>query len=87
MHDASLCRRDLKAASDILGSQPYLFGEQPCLADATLFAFVNCFVTLPDNSRSEIRRYLIGDASNLVAHFDRMRRKYWPDFDECLSQQ
>ncbi|HEY2706761.1 MAG TPA: glutathione S-transferase family protein [Caulobacteraceae bacterium] len=36
---ANLAARDFAAASELLGDKPYLFGDQPCSADATLFAF------------------------------------------------
>jgi glutathione S-transferase len=36
---ADLARRDFAAASELLGDKPFLFGDQPCSADATLFAF------------------------------------------------
>ena len=32
--------KDLVAVSEILGPKKFLFGDKPCLADASLFAFI-----------------------------------------------
>ena len=36
--------RDLLAVSEILGQKSFLFGENPCLADVALFAFIAGFI-------------------------------------------
>ncbi len=83
----TICRRDLKAISDFLGSKKFLFGDKPCVTDAVLFAFTNCFVTLPRGSRSAMKGYLEGGTvPNLVRHFERMKARFWPDFDEVNSR-
>ena len=37
-----LGKTSLGAVAGILGTKPYLFGDEPCGADATAFAFVSC---------------------------------------------
>jgi glutathione S-transferase len=74
---AELGARSLAAAATLLGDGPYLFGEQPCGADATLFAFAAGFLApifegaLPQAAREH---------RNLVAYRDRMMNRYYPEF-------
>jgi len=42
---ADLATRDFAAAAELLGDKPYIFGERPCSADATLFAFTAAAAT------------------------------------------
>jgi glutathione S-transferase len=73
-----ICRlavRDLAALADFLGDKPYLMGEAPCGADATVFGFVAgtlapCFKT-PIRVAAELQ-------PNLVAYRDRLMARYYP---------
>ena len=50
-----ISERDLLAVSEILGEKKFLFGEKPCLADASLFAFVaGCTWDMPESPIAEI---------------------------------
>ncbi len=69
--------RDIDAIADFLADKPYLMGQAPCGADATVFAFVTgvlCtrFVT-PIRDAAEKH-------ANLIAYRDRMMARYLPDF-------
>lgn len=74
---ADLGRRDVEALSALLGDRPYLFGDAPCGADATVFAFVAGLM-------SPTFKTPTGDAAlaapNLVAYRDRMMSAYFPKF-------
>ena len=72
---AQLGIRDLKALSTLLGDKPYLIGQTPCGADATVFAFVTSILT-PD-LKSTIRT-AAAELRNLVAYRDRMAARYFP---------
>ncbi len=70
----ALAAKDLEAVSAILGDKPYLMGDHPCSADASLYAFVAggpCphFDTL---IRGEAERY-----QNLVAYVARLKAQYF----------
>lgn len=72
-----LAARDLAAISDFLADKPCLMGEQPCGADASVFAMVascfpTCFAT-PVRSAAESH-------PNLVAYRDRLMGQYFPAF-------
>ena len=68
--------RDLEAMAGLLGAQPWLGGERPCGADATLFAFVTALITPPLASPivEAGRRH-----ANLVAYRDRLSARYFPE--------
>lgn len=71
-----LAIRDIEAIADFLGDKPYLMGDAPCGADATIFGFVTgclcpLFTTpiLAAASRHE----------NLVAYRDRGLKQWYPE--------
>lgn len=67
----------LDALSALLGDKPYLFGEEPCGADATAFAFAAAALTpfFTGALRKRAERHL-----NLMDYVDRMMGAYYPDF-------
>ena len=68
--------RDIEALATLIGDKPYLFGDAPCGADATVFAFVAS--VLSPMSESAIRDAALANA-NLVAYRDRMMQAYFPE--------
>ena len=69
--------RAVDSLSGILDHNRYFLGDQPCGADATVFAFVAGAMSPVFDSplRTELER-----AANLVAYRDRMMAQYFPDF-------
>jgi glutathione S-transferase len=65
------------AIADFLGDKPYLMGNAPCGADATVFAFLAGLLCprfeSPIRARAEAR-------PNLVAYRDRLMQQYFPDY-------
>jgi glutathione S-transferase len=76
---AELGLRDIEALATLLGDKPFLFGEAPCGADATVFAFVATIMA--PIAESPVRDAALAKP-NLVAYRDRMMRAYFPDFAE-----
>jgi glutathione S-transferase len=77
-----LAVRDIDAIADFLAEKPYLMGEAPCGADATVFPFMAhalcpLFATAI-RTRAEQR-------ANLVAYRDRMMQQYFPDFGKAKT--
>jgi glutathione S-transferase len=68
--------RDIDALATLIGDKPYLFGDTPCGADATVFGFVASI--LAPMAESAIRDAALAKP-NLVAYRDRMMRKYFPE--------
>lgn len=72
---AAFAARDLGAAAAILSDKPCLMGEQPCGADATLFAFaLGALCPLFDTPI----RGAVEAQPNLVVYVDRLRAVYFP---------
>lgn len=71
-----LAEHDIDALATLLGDTPYLFGDQPCGADATIFAFVAS--ALAPVFETTIRTAAEGHA-NLIAYRDRFMALYFPN--------
>jgi glutathione S-transferase len=67
---------DIDALADLLGAKPFLMGERPCGADATVFGMLDAIATPPLDIalRAAVRRH-----PNLVAYRDRFARRYFPE--------
>lgn len=77
---AALGARDIDALSTLLGDKPYLFGERPCGADATVFAFMASLMT--PIAESPTRDAALAKP-NLVAYRNRMMKAYFPEIAEA----
>jgi glutathione S-transferase len=73
----SLGKSSLDAVAAILGEQSYLMGDDPCGADACVYAFVSN--VLCDHFDSTLRQAAI-EHPNLVAYSKRMEERYFVDF-------
>ena len=74
--------RSIQALAGVLGGTPYLFGAEPCGADAMAFAFVSgalcpAFDT-PLRDAAEA-------CPNLVAYEQRLRGRYYPDLAPAVA--
>lgn len=69
-----LAARDVDALADVLGDKPYLFGDLPCGADATVLGFVTAIMTPPLDIA--IRRMMTA-RPNLVSYRDRLTRQFF----------
>lgn len=74
---AVLARRSFDALSELLGDRPFLFGDEPCGADATAFGLVTS--ALCPHFQSGVRAAAEANP-NLTAYRDRMMGRYYPDF-------
>jgi glutathione S-transferase len=73
---ARLAIRDFDALAVLLGDKPYLMGDTPCGADATVFGFVTAILTPP--LETPIRAAALRHA-NFVSYRDRITRAYFPE--------
>lgn len=73
---AELGRRDVDALSTLLGDKPYLFGDAPCGADATVFAFVASLLSPTFDTPTGA---VALSKANLVAYRDRIMQAYFPN--------
>ena len=73
---ADLAIRDIAALASLLADKPFLMGDEPCAADAFVFAIVTAILTpaLPSPVRDAL-----GRQDNLVAYRDRLTGRYFSD--------
>ena len=73
-----LAQHDIWALAALLGNKPYLFGDRPVGADATVFAFTASALcpALDTGMRTAAESY-----GNLVAYRDRMMGRYYPEMN------
>lgn len=74
--------RDFDAAERLLGSRPYLFGDEPSSFDLTLFGFVASFSAA--TCRSPVTEHLLG-LTGLLAHHERMRQRLYPEMPDWVA--
>ena len=74
-----LSRRGLEAVATILADKPFLMGDAPCGADATLFAFMNTLLCPPFKAPSVLQAR---SHANLVAYSARFAAQYFPDYKQ-----
>jgi glutathione S-transferase len=72
----AMSARAIEAVSQVLGTNTYLMGDEPCGADATVFAFISGLLTPVFESP---QRRMVEGHSNLVAYRDRMMAQFFPN--------
>lgn len=73
---AEIARRGIGAIAQTLGDKPYLMGEKPCAADASIFAFFNAiYCPVFDTPMQAIAL----EHENLVAYSARLAAQWFPD--------
>ena len=80
-----IAEKDLVAVSEILGPKKFLFGDKPCLADASLFAFI--VGSAWEHPKSPFVEFIKSKAQNLQEHALRMKETYYPDGDEMRAEK
>jgi glutathione S-transferase len=79
---AELAIRDLDALAAVLGDKPFLTGDQPCGADASVFGIVTAILTPPLDSPI---RTVLQQHSNLVTYCDRITSRYFTGQTETFQ--
>jgi len=69
--------RSIQAFAGLLGHKPFLFGPEPCAADATAFAMIASVMT--PFFESELQRFAAGHKT-LVSYCERMMEEHYPRF-------
>jgi len=77
-------KEDLRAISAYLGSKEYLAGDEPNKLDATAFAYLSQFWYAP--GESDLKTFIQEECANLVTYLDRVKTRYWSDWDEKLRK-
>lgn len=81
---AQITEADLKALSNILGEKDYFFGSRPTEVDCTLFGHLSQLVWQAHRSPGE--KLIHEKFPNLKTYCERIKDKYWPDWNELILQ-
>ena len=79
----SMGMKDLQDLSDFLGEKDFIFGQEPSEIDGVLFGFM-CQILYCHPKNNSLVQKVIRDHRNLVRYTERMKEKYWPDWNQCL---
>ena len=71
--------RDVLAFSELLGTESFLFGEQPTSFDACAYGVIG---NIKDGPFAGPVRDKINNTANIAAYIDRIRKQYFSDLDE-----
>lgn len=75
---------DYRSISQFLGNKKYFLGESPSEVDATIFGFVTQLLyTFPDSDYDRISK---DEFKNLYDYCERMKERFWPDWNDCIRQ-
>ena len=75
--------QDLKALSNILGDKKFFNGDEPTNIDCAMFGHLVQFVYLPMDMPH--KQYIFEECKNLADFVDRMKARFWPDWDEMCK--
>ncbi|XP_013782322.1 failed axon connections-like [Limulus polyphemus] len=73
---------DLKVLSEYLQDKPFFFGNEPHLLDCVAFSHLCQFYFV---SFGDMKEYMDSDCANLVSFLERMKERYWPDWEEMTG--
>ncbi|KAK7091684.1 failed axon connections homolog [Littorina saxatilis] len=81
---AQITETDLQALSSVLGEKDYFFGDSPTEVDCSLFGQLSQFVW--QARRSPGQKLILDKFPNLKRFCERIKGKYWPDWNELILQ-
>jgi len=76
---------DLKVLSDMLGDKTYFFGDEPTTLDVVVFSNIAQLTVVDKEVKHELRDWLLENGQNLVQHFEKIKEKYYPDWQEMCD--
>ena len=77
--------KDIESISIYLGKKDYMFGNIPTEIDCVVFGMVSMVLYChPKNSMFYLK--ITNEHQNLVDFAERMKTKFWPDWDNCLDK-
>uniref|UniRef100_A0A1I7YZT9 Failed axon connections homolog n=1 Tax=Steinernema glaseri TaxID=37863 RepID=A0A1I7YZT9_9BILA len=75
---------DLRAISVYLGSKHYFTGFKPTRIDAALFGMLSQIIYMPFDTAH--KTYIHEHCPNLIDFCERIKGRYWPDWEECTKK-
>ena len=80
-----IAEKDLVAVSEILGPKKFLFGDKPCLADASLFVLI--VGSAWEHPKSPVVELIKCKAQNLQKRALRIKETYYLDWNEMRAEK
>jgi len=80
-----IMHRDLQALSDILGDKKFVMGDEPSSVDFTVFGNLASCYYLPYDQ--PMKRVLQQEFTNVRDLLERIKGKYWSDWDKIIAKQ
>ena len=78
--------KDIESLSTFLGDKEFMFGSSPTELDCTVFGMLAMVLHChPQNSEFYLK--ITKDHQNLVKLADRIKLKYWPDWEQCIDKR
>lgn len=81
----TIARKDLQTLSDYLETKLFVMGLEPTVVDASVFGFLAQMVW--QDKYSPQHAMVHSEFNNLVAYCDRMKERYWSDWDKEIQQR
>ncbi|XP_060564136.1 failed axon connections homolog isoform X2 [Ruditapes philippinarum] len=76
--------QDMNALSSFLGSKKFLMGDEPSEVDCAVFGMIAQIYWHMPGSRHQV--YLKENLSNLVDYINRMKERFWPDWENVTLE-
>lgn len=76
---------DLQVLIDMLGDKAFFFGQQPTTLDVVVFSHVAQLLVVDPTVVHPLRDWINENGKNLVQHFETVKQKCFPDWDEMCS--
>jgi len=78
-----LCKSDLRALSLHLDRKKFMTGDKPVKLDATAFGHLCQIYYTP--MCFDVKSFMDQETKNLVDYLQRMKKSYWPDWDDATK--
>lgn len=78
-------KTDLDQLHFLLGEKCFFFGSQPTLVDVVVFSNIAQFVVVDKDVAHPFRDYIHQNCQNLLKHFERIKERYYPDWEEMCK--
>ncbi|XP_034301593.2 failed axon connections homolog [Magallana gigas] len=73
---------DLRTLDTFLGNKDFILGDNPCKADCAIFGLLSQMYYQSFGGENETA---IKEFPKLCSYCERMRARFWPDWDDCIT--
>ncbi|XP_061192854.1 failed axon connections homolog [Saccostrea echinata] len=73
---------DMTAISNFLGNKEFFMGSEPSEVDCAMFGMLSMIILNMPNSKHD--RYVRENLPNIVRYCERMKQRFWPDWESHI---